>query len=35
MSWVWEDIIRKHELEFFSYDFDIDGKPLAFVVRAN
>lgn len=35
MSWVWEDMIKKHEVEFFSFDFDIDSKPLAFVLRAN
>jgi hypothetical protein len=35
MSWVWEDMIRKHELEFFTFDFDINNKPLGFVTRVN
>lgn len=35
MSWVWEDIIRKHELEYFTFDFDVDNKPLGFVTRVN
>ena len=28
-------MIKKNDVEFFSFDFDIDGKPMAFVVRAN